>query len=260
MIIAVCNQKGGVGKTTIATNLAHLLSRYGTVLLVDADPQGNATTTVGIELSKSSFTLNDVLAGVAAGQAPTVIHQAIIQAPPAWGEVDILPSDRLLAPRQEDVSIGRESRLRTALSAVADDYEHIVIDCPPNLGVLTTNALFAADSALIVTTSRESSVDGVSEMVTTIAAVRSYYNPQLSLAGILLNQHREDRIDRRQWREFLQDSFGSFFLPDYIAEREYVAHAATNHRPFAANGKDHGIDLAFDRLVHALLPVEEVVR
>ena len=200
---------------------------------------------------------------MAAGQAPTVIHQAIIQAPPAWGEVDILPSDRLLASRQEDISIGRESRLRTALSAVADDYEHIVIDCPPNLGVLTTNALVAADSALIVTTSRESSVDGVSEMVTTIASVRSYYNPQLSLAGILLNQHPAKTVfdaRRRNGENSFKNSFTHLFLPDYIAEREYVAHAATNHRPFAANGKDHGIDLAFDRLVHALLPVEEVVR
>ncbi|MEW6889240.1 ParA family protein [Trueperella pyogenes] len=243
MIIAVCNQKGGVGKTTIATNLAHQLAKEGTVLLVDCDPQGNATTTIGIELERSALTLNDVLAAVAAGQDPTVVYQAIVTAPTQWGEVDILPADRLLASRQEDVGIGREYRLKTALRPLVEDYAHIIIDCPPSLGVLTTNALVAADTALIVTTAREAAVDGVSEMISTIAACRSYYNQNLQLAGILVNAHRPDRTDRQAWHETLQASFGSYLIDAYLPEREAVAHAATAHTPIKT-GLDPLIDTA----------------
>lgn len=243
MIIAVCNQKGGVGKTTIATNLAHRLCHQGTILLVDADPQGNATTTLGLDLAPQALTLNDVMAAIAAGQTPTVVYQAIISAPSKWGEVDILPADRLLASRQEDVAIGREYRLKTALSPVADDYTHIVIDCPPSLGVLTTNALVAADQALIVTTAREAAVDGVSEMISTIAACRSYYNQNLQLAGILVNAHRPDRTDRQAWHETLQSAFGSYLIDAYLPEREAVAHAATSHTPIKT-GIDPLIDTA----------------
>ncbi|MEW6888117.1 ParA family protein [Trueperella pyogenes] len=231
MIIAVCNQKGGVGKTTIATNLANRLSSQGTVLIVDADPQGNATTTLGVDLARNALTLNDVMAAIAAGQTPTVVYQAIVSAPSDWGEVDVLPADRLLASRQEDVAIGREYRLKTALSPVADDYAHIVIDCPPSLGVLTTNALVAADMALIVTTAREAAVDGVSEMISTIAACRSYYNQNLQLAGILVNAHRPDRTDRKNWHETLKNSFGPYLIEGYLPEREAVAHAASAHTP-----------------------------
>lgn len=243
MIIAVCNQKGGVGKTTIATNLAHRLSSQGTVLLVDADPQGNATTTIGLDLKPEALTLNDVLAAVATGQNPAVVYQAITSAPNDWGEVDVLPADRLLASRQEDVAIGREFRLRTALSPLGEDYAHIIIDCPPSLGILTTNALVAADTALIVTTARESAVDGVSEMITTIAACRSYYNPALRLAGILVNAHRPDRTDRKHWHETLQNSFGSYLIDAYLPEREAVAHAASAHIPIKAES-DSLIDAA----------------
>lgn len=243
MIIAVCNQKGGVGKTTIATNLAHRLSRQGTILLVDADPQGNATTTLGLDLAPQALTLNDVLAAIAAGQDPTVVYQAIVTAPTQWGEVDILPADRLLASRQEDVGIGREYRLKTALRPLVEDYAHIIIDCPPSLGVLTTNALVASDTALIVTTAREAAVDGVSEMISTIAACRSYYNSSLYLAGILLNAHRPDRTDRQSWHETLQASFGSYLIDAYLPEREAVAHAATAHTPIKT-GLDPLIDTA----------------
>ncbi|OCA93143.1 chromosome partitioning protein [Actinobaculum suis] len=247
MIIAVCNQKGGVGKTTVATNLAAWLGRDGRVLVVDADPQGNATTTLGVELTSESFTLNDVLAAVAAGQSPTVVRQAIQPATEEWNLVDVLPADRLLASRSEDTSLGRESRLRTALEAIADDYAHIIIDCPPSLGMLTTNALVAADRALIVTTARETAVDGVAEMVSTIATVRTYYNARLSLGGIFINSYRPDRIDARNWHTILTQFYDGYMIPTPLPARELISRAGSSHTPIPA-GSDLKIDTALDTL------------
>lgn len=232
MIIAVVNQKGGVGKTTISTNLASYLAKRGAdVLLVDADPQGNATTTTGIDLTGESFTLNDVLVAVASGAEPTVTHQAIVQANSSW-HFDVLPADRLLASRETDISLGRESRLRTALSSVKNNYDHIIIDCPPSLGMLTTNALVTADRALIVTTARETALDGVAEIVSTIAMVRAHYNHLLNLAGIVLNSYRADRVDRREWQKHLEDVYGDYVVNPPIPEREAIAVSASRHEPF----------------------------
>ncbi|WP_455952013.1 ParA family protein [Arcanobacterium haemolyticum] len=250
MIIAVCNQKGGVGKTTISTNLAHHLSQQGSVLVIDADPQGNSTTSLGVEVTRESFTLNDVMAAIAAGNSPSVIHQAITHAQSDWGNVDVLPADRLLASRNDDGSLGRESRLRTALTAVTDDYEHIVIDCPPSLGVLTTNALVAADTALIVTTARETSVDGVAEMVSTIATVRSYYNSRLTLSAIFLNAFRPERIDSDNWRRHLRDYYEPYLLEKFLPEREYINRAASSHSPIPA-----GVDDRADQALHELASI-----
>lgn len=234
MIIAVVNQKGGVGKTTISTNLATYLARRGAdVLLVDADPQGNATTTVGVDLTSESFTLNDVLVAVASGADGSVTGQAIAHAGAAWA-IDVLPADRLLASRETDISLGRESRLRKALASVKERYDHIVIDCPPSLGMLTTNALVAADRALIVTTARETALDGVAEIISTIATVRAHYNHGLNLAGILLNAYRADRVDRREWYEHVTHAYGDYVITPPILEREAIAAAASRHEPFSA--------------------------
>ncbi len=251
MIIAVCNQKGGVGKTTIATHLAHRLARRGTVLLVDTDPQGNATTTLGVTLDEDSRTLNDVLAAVAAGQSPYVIYEAIVAASTPWGDVDVVPADRLLASRAEDNSLGRESRLRTALTCLGDDYTHVVIDCPPGLGMLTTNALVAADQALVVTTPRETAIDGVAEMITTVATVRNYYNSKLSLCGVLVNAYRSDRVDRRERLAKLREYYANYIFDTCVPERELIPQSSSQHQPVPVDAEP-ALDHALAAIAHKI--------
>lgn len=181
-IIAICsNQKGGVGKTTLATNIAGRLANQHNqrVLLVEADPQGNATTNLGIELESSDFTLNDVLAALANGAPSTVTREAILKAVSPWA-IDLILADR---DSNSDTRLGREYTLRKALSGVREDYDYIVIDSPPSLGMLTTNALVASSLAYSVSTPRETNFDGVAEMATTLAAVRTLYNKHLRLAA-----------------------------------------------------------------------------
>ena len=231
-VIAVANQKGGVGKTATTVNLADALARNGhRVLVIDADPQANATSILDVELDPvESRTLHDVLTAVATGQAgPGALAAAIHPAGPAWNGIDVIPAQRELAAREADTSPGREFHLRTAMDGAIEEYGVVLIDCPPSLGALTLSALTAATSVLIVTEPRASSVDGVAELTTTISTVQRYYNPGLTTAGILINRWRSDRLDRAVWRDELRALYNSDVIDHPLPEREVVAVAATNH-------------------------------
>lgn len=233
IVIAVANQKGGVGKTATTVNLADALARNGhRVLVIDADPQANATSILDVELDAESRTLHDVLTAVATDQAGAgALAAAIHPASPTWNGIDVIPSQRELASREADTSPGREFHLRTAMDDAIDGYDAVIIDCPPSLGALTLSALTAATSVLIVTEPRASSVDGVAELTTTISAVQRYYNPHLTTAGILINRWRNDRLDRAVWRQELRAIYGATMIDHPLPEREVVAVAATNRVP-----------------------------
>jgi chromosome partitioning protein len=183
-VIACANQKGGVGKTTTVVSLAAYLALDGNqVLLVDMDPQGNATSGVGVNKDAVERTVYDILLGdVSATEA--------MQSSSVDG-LSILPSNRSLAGAEVELvpHTSRERRLKQVLDEVRDDFDFILLDCPPSLGLLTVNALTAADSVLIPLQCEYYALEGLSQLMATIDLIRDHLNPGLSLKGVVLTMH-----------------------------------------------------------------------
>ena len=184
-IYAVANQKGGVGKTTTAVNLSASLGvAEKKVLLVDSDPQANASSGLGVRLSDEDETIYEVLIGEA--RAKDVIRDA--------GLVDLLPSHPKLSGAEIELvsQIAREQKLKAALSGIAKEYDFVIIDCPPSLGLITLNTLTAADSVMIPIQCEYYALEGLSQLLGTIRMVQKHLNPDLRIEGVLLTM-----FDRR---------------------------------------------------------------
>ena len=179
-IIAVSNQKGGVGKTTTSVNLAACVAALGErVLLIDIDPQGNASSGLGLS-GKDRTTIYEVLMGEAGA------HEAVM--PTEFGPLSLIPSSIELAGAEiELVSMpARETLLREALAPIRDQYDYIFIDCPPSLSLLTLNAMTAADSVLIPIQCEYYALEGVGQLMNTLQLVKKRLNPALEIEGVVL--------------------------------------------------------------------------
>jgi chromosome partitioning protein len=233
--IAVLSQKGGTGKTTTVRTLTDVLRRSGVrTLAVDLDPQGNLSDYFDVP-TDAEPSIADVLAG--RSSAAEAIHQDIIPANLSLAEAELMLGGKM----------GRELTLRRALAKLAGDYDVILIDCPPSLGLLTVNALVAADRALITAEAQYFALQGVEQAIEVVELARDSLNPQLTLLGVLLNLADMRTVHSREALASLKERFGEQVFDSVI--RTSIAYAESAER--ARSILDHRPDLGADYLALA---------
>ncbi|SFL74545.1 chromosome partitioning protein [Gracilibacillus orientalis] len=222
-IIAVANQKGGVGKTTSSVNLSACLAHLNKkILIVDIDPQGNSTSGVGINKADVSHCIYNVL--VEDIETSQVCFQTDIE------NLDIIPATIQLAGAEIELvtTISREVRLKKALDNIKDDYDYIIIDCPPSLGLLTINALTASDTVLIPVQCEYYALEGLSQLLNTIRLVQKHLNKELMIEGVLLTM-----LDARtnlglqvidEVKKYFQDKVYNTVVPRNVRLGEAPSH------------------------------------
>ncbi len=226
-VVAIANQKGGVGKTTTAVNLAASLAAAELpTLLVDADPQGNATSGVGLEKDQIELSLYDALLNDE--PLSTVIHPAV-----NLPLLDVVPATQDLVGAEIELvnRSQRESVMKRSLAPVAPEYRYVLIDCPPSLGLLTLNMLAAADSVLIPIQCEYYALEGLSQLLNAVRLVQQNFNPELAIEGVLLTMYDARLNLSKQVDVEAREYFGNKVYRNAIPRNVRLAEAPSFGKP-----------------------------
>lgn len=247
-IVAIANQKGGVAKTTTAINLAAGICGHGKrVLLVDLDPQGNATTGCGIDKTEANSGVYEVLTDTMSVKDASITSTAT--------GFDVLTANQHLAGAEIELvgSAGREVRLKTALNKVIGEYDFILIDCPPALSLLTINGLTAAHFVIIPMQCEYYALEGLSDLVDTIKRIKSYLNPELEIGGLVRTMFDGRNSLSQQVSEQLNIHFGHKLFETVIPRNVRVAEAPSHGLPVLTYDKQSKGALAYGALSREFL-------
>lgn len=251
-IYAIANQKGGVGKTTTAVNLSAYLALVGKrVLLLDIDPQCNATSSLGLDKNKVSASTYEVLLGNIT-PARALLKNARLN-------LAVLPASPALAAAEIELvgELAREYRLRQALAAEADKYDYVLIDCPPSLGLLTVNALTAAGGVLIPVQCEYLALEGLSQLTRTVQLVRQRLNPQLEIRGLVMTMYDARTALSQQVVHEVESYFGDKVFKTRIPRNVRLSEAPSHGQPIMTYAPSSPGGQAYRSLAQELIAQDE---
>ena len=241
-ILGIVNQKGGVGKTTTAINLAACLALDGLkILLADCDPQANASSGLGVQRDDNRHSIYDVLMG----EVPA--SQVLL--PTEIGNLTILPGSKNLTGANIELASAedRALRLRSALASVQENYDLVILDCPPALDLLTLNSLAAANSLIVPMQAEYFALEGISELISTLERVRAAFNPQLTIEGVLLTMYDDRTNLAQQVTQTLREYFKDRLFKTVIPRNVRLAEAPSHGKPVALyDARSRGAEAYFE--------------